>query len=360
MKHSLCRPLSAPLACLLLLSAAVAVRADAQTPEELNTLAREGQTALRAREWEKAIKAFSELTEKMPARGEAWFQLAYATHMSGDLDHALELHKKAAAFPEFRREALYNVACVHALKGRTDDAFEALRAAIDAGFDDAELLRSDEDIKNLREDARFAGLFDLIKEVSSRRTVAILVYDGVDLLDFSGPAQVFASTGGAFRVCTVGLSTAPVKATASVTITPEYGINSAPRADVLVIPGGPVDALLSNDALIAWIKRMSEQTEIVLSVCSGSMLLAKAGLLEGREATTYPAYLDKLRTAAPKTRVVRAEYVDAGTVVTSDGNSGGIDAALHIVEKLAGADVAQAAVRSMAYRSGTKTPVEPQ
>lgn len=314
---------------------------------------------MQAGEWDAAIKAFKQMTEKDPTIGAGWFQLAYCTHMSGDLDAAIDLHKKAAEFAEFRPIALYNVGCVHALKGRTEDAFKAIEKAIDAGFNDANQLRGDDDLKSLRDDKRFEALLARIKEAGDRRNVGVLVYDGVDLLDVAGPAQVFASAGSAFRVFTVGVSTKPIRATAGMTITPEFTIESAPRADILVVPGGPLDALLENKQVVSWVQRSADNAEIVMSVCSGALLLAKAGLLDGREATTYPQYLDKLREAAPKAKVVEAEYVDAGVVITCDGNSGGIDAALHVVGKLAGKDTARAAMKSMAYRPGGRALAEP-
>lgn len=168
------------------------------------------------------------------------------------------------------------------------------------------------------------------------RRVAILVFDGVELLDFAGPGEVFAAAGhGAFEVFTVGETRAPVVSQGFVQVTPEHGIADSPVPDVLVIPGGGVGAVLGRPALMSWIKTTAGKATLVLSVCNGALVLAEAGLLDGLEATTHHGSIEALRRAAPRT-VVHADrrFVDNGKVVTAAGVSAGIDAALHVVGRL--------------------------
>jgi transcriptional regulator GlxA family with amidase domain len=184
------------------------------------------------------------------------------------------------------------------------------------------------------------------------RNVAIFVHDGVELLDFSGPGEVFqaAGHGSAFRVYTVAASTRPVTS-GFVTVTPQFTFANCPPPDILVIPGGRTAVPLADPAVIEWIRKTSGDAEVTLSVCTGAFLLAKAGLLDGRDATTHWSALDELRDAAPKTHVVGdVRFVDSGRIVTAAGVSAGIDGSLHVVERLLGAASARETARYMDYR----------
>jgi putative intracellular protease/amidase/YHS domain-containing protein len=183
-----------------------------------------------------------------------------------------------------------------------------------------------------------------------RRTVAILVYDGVELLDFAGPGEVFAAARGRFDVFTVGPTTAPVLSQGFVEVTPRYGVASAPRADILVLPGGAVGGVIGTPAVMDWIRKTAGGAEQVLSVCNGALILAEAGLLDGLEATTHQGSLAALRQRATRTTVHSdRRFVDNGKVVTAAGVSAGIDMSLHVVAKLLGADAARATARYMEY-----------
>jgi transcriptional regulator GlxA family with amidase domain len=174
------------------------------------------------------------------------------------------------------------------------------------------------------------------------RTVAVLLFEGVELLDVAGPAEVFiiAEEGKAFRVTTVAASTAPIKTMGGVTITPDYDYTNCPRADILVLPGG--DMRNVGDEGIAWIRSVSDKADVVLSVCMGAFLLARAGLLNGARATTHSWGLERLKTAAPRCTVVEGvRFVDNGKIITTAGVTAGIDGALHIVARLLGADAAR-------------------
>lgn len=174
------------------------------------------------------------------------------------------------------------------------------------------------------------------------RTVAILLFDGVELLDVAGPAEVFIVTkeGEAFRVITVSSTKAPVKTMGGMTITPDCAYAECPRADILVLPGGDMRNVGTDG--IAWIRAASDSAEVVLSVCMGAFLLARAGLLDGIEVTTHHWGIEKLRSAAPGCTVVNGvRFVDNGKFVTTAGVTAGIDGALHIVSRLLGKEAAQ-------------------
>jgi transcriptional regulator GlxA family with amidase domain len=179
-------------------------------------------------------------------------------------------------------------------------------------------------------------------EKPSARTVAVLLFDGVELMDFAGPAEVFivADRGRSFRVVTVAESTKPLKTMGGITITPDYSFATAPRADIVVAPGGNTQAVGAPGR--EWLRKASGQAEITMSVCYGAFLLAEIGLLDGVQATTHHWAIDDLTAAAPACKVVTGQrFVDSGKVITTAGVTAGIDGALHIVERLVGRDAAR-------------------
>ena len=190
-----------------------------------------------------------------------------------------------------------------------------------------------------------------LKDEAEAAKVAVLVFNGVELLDFAGPGEVFAAAGHgrAFDVFTVGLSKEPVLSQGFVTITPQYALDESPRPDILVVPGGGVRSILNSERAMGWI-RETAQNAYVLSVCNGAFVLADAGLLEGKEATTHHGSLEALTQHASNT-VVHADrrYVDNGRVITAAGVSAGIDASLHLVERLLGAGMADGTAAYMEY-----------
>lgn len=183
------------------------------------------------------------------------------------------------------------------------------------------------------------------------RKVAILIYDGVELLDFAGPGEVFAATGEpAFEVFTVAPTAGPVTSQGFLTLTPEHTFADSPWPEVLVVPGGNTRNLMNDEATLAWVAKVAEKADLVLSVCTGAMVLARAGVLDGLEATTHSRAVDYLAEIAPQTTVVRdRRFVDNGRVITAAGVSAGIDAALYAVEKLVGPKTAGGTARYMEY-----------
>ena len=184
-----------------------------------------------------------------------------------------------------------------------------------------------------------------------RMNIAIMLYPGVELLDFAGPGEVFAAAdhGRAFEVYTVGLSTEPMISQGFVRIVPEYSVNDAPRPDVVVIPGGSVGSLMGDKAAMAWVRQVSDEATI-LSVCNGALALAELGLLDGLEATTHHGSIKALRESSEKIRVhADARFVDNGRIITSAGVSAGIDAALHLVGRLLTPETARSTALYMEY-----------
>lgn len=177
----------------------------------------------------------------------------------------------------------------------------------------------------------------------SQRNVAIFIFDDVEVLDFAGPFEVFNVTGDVidpapFKTYTVAMSDRPVKARGSLSINPHYTVENCPQPDILLIPGGwGTRALLNEQPVLDWITAQSEKVEYLLSVCTGALLLGKAGLLDGLQATTHHDTFDLFRRIAPETTVIEDKrFVDEGNIITSGGISAGIDMALYLVQRLIG------------------------
>ncbi|MGD9723597.1 MAG: DJ-1/PfpI family protein [Pirellulales bacterium] len=184
-----------------------------------------------------------------------------------------------------------------------------------------------------------------------RRNVAIFLFSGVELLDFAGPAEVFQATGRPFNVYTVAASVEPIISQGFVKMVPQYSIENCPKPDLLIIPGGATTATQNNPEVIAWVKRVSGETELTMSVCTGAFILAKAGLLDGQEATTHWFHLTRLGKAAPNIQVrSKVRFVDTGKIVTTAGVSAGIDGALHVVDRLLGHEAAVRVAKGMEYK----------
>jgi transcriptional regulator GlxA family with amidase domain len=190
----------------------------------------------------------------------------------------------------------------------------------------------------------------------SRRHVAILLFPEVEVLDFAGPFEVFAVANEltgfeTFHTFTVAETPGSIRARNGLKIVPDHPLESAPAPHVLVIPGGfGTRALLKKPALLEWIRQRARHAEHVVSVCTGSLVLAQAGLLDGLRATTHHEVLADLTALAPRTTVdATARFTDNGHVLTSAGIAAGIDVSLHLVAKLLGLDAAQRTARYMEY-----------
>lgn len=188
------------------------------------------------------------------------------------------------------------------------------------------------------------------------KNIAILIFDGVEVLDFAGPYESFATAGriddsGLFNVYTVSEKPGPIAARDNLSINPQYNFSDAPHTDILLVPGGPgTEKEIFNDILIDWIKSTSQEVELLLSVCDGAVVLGKAGLLENLSATTHHLDFERLREVAPNTLIKETDrIVDNGRIITSAGVSAGIDMSLYVVSKLLGKDWAAKTARLMEY-----------
>ena len=191
----------------------------------------------------------------------------------------------------------------------------------------------------------------------STRTVAIVHYDGVELLDFAGPGEVFAVAGElgahrgipAFEVHTVAMSTDPVISQGFLRVTPGHAFDSAPKPDIVVIPGGSSSRLSASPEFRTWLDRVA-RTSTILTVCTGAFPLAETDLLDGLEVTTWYGALDRLERAAPEAHVQPGRrFVDNGRIITTAGVSAGIDGSLHLVARLLGRAVADRTAEYMEY-----------
>ena len=194
------------------------------------------------------------------------------------------------------------------------------------------------------------------------KRVGILVFDKVEVLDFCGPFEVFSVTRlneatrrdepSPFEVLVIAERQATITAVGGLKVIPDHSIDTCPPLDVLVVPGGMgTRTEISNERLLAWIAARGKAVETLTSVCTGAMLLGKAGLLDGRHATTHWRSLQWMRESFPAVTVEEKQHVvEDGHVLTSAGISAGIDMALRVVAVVARDDVARATARTMEYR----------
>jgi transcriptional regulator GlxA family with amidase domain len=197
-----------------------------------------------------------------------------------------------------------------------------------------------------------------------RLAVGILLFDDVEVLDFAGPYEVFSRTRlepglasrrstetAPFDVFTVSRDGAELAATGGLRIIPDHSFATVPRIDVLVVPGGfGTRTLLEDEGIVGWIRERAAVAHRVTSVCTGALLLASAGLLSGRRATTHWGALDLLADMDAAVDVDRERRVVEDGIITSAGVSAGIDMALTVVEGLHGPEVAEETARYMEYQ----------
>jgi putative intracellular protease/amidase len=188
----------------------------------------------------------------------------------------------------------------------------------------------------------------------SVRNLAIFIFDGVQIIDYTGPFEVLgqAHDGGKkiFNIYTVAEKAGPITTNMGMTVVPKYSFADMPKTDVLVLPGGDTRAGLANPKVIKWVQDTAANAEYVMSVCNGAFYLGKAGLLDGLSATTFYGLVDELKDATPKAHIVTDQrFVDNGKIITTAGLSSGIDGALHLIEKIVGRGRAQEVALNLEY-----------
>ncbi|WP_078553499.1 DJ-1/PfpI family protein [Bacillus alkalicellulosilyticus] len=187
------------------------------------------------------------------------------------------------------------------------------------------------------------------------RNVAIFIYENVEILDFTGPYEVFitgSDRGKDFNVFTVAENEQPVIALGNLSINPNYSIKNCPLPDILIIPGGwGARKEMKNETIINWIENVSNDTELVLSVCTGALILAKTNLINGLKLTTNRLAYNELEEVIPKSSELLEEvrYVDNGKFIFSAGVSAGIDMSLYVIQKLLGEQRALKTAAIMEY-----------
>ncbi len=187
------------------------------------------------------------------------------------------------------------------------------------------------------------------------KNVAIFLFKDVQIIDYTGPYEVFinANYGGHsyFNVFTVAVTTEPLNTVGDMTVIPKFRMDNHPKVDVLVVPGGwGVWAARKDPKVIAWIQNTAKDAEVVLSVCNGTAILSRAGLLDGMKATSTAADIPRLQAEVPSAKMLKDKrFVDNGRLVVAGGMSAGIDGALHVVEKMLGRGWAQMVAVWMEY-----------
>lgn len=189
--------------------------------------------------------------------------------------------------------------------------------------------------------------------------VAIYIFPDVEVLDFAGPYEVFTTASrlfkrrnpeadDLFRVFLVAKAQNAVRARAGLKVLPDFSLKNCPATHLLIVPGGVVDREVGDAQVIEWVKTQSSLATITASVCTGAFILAKAGLLEGRNATTHWEDIAELQTQFCNVLVREdVRWVDEGTIVTSAGIAAGIDMSLHLVSRFADKELAASTARQM-------------
>ena len=195
-----------------------------------------------------------------------------------------------------------------------------------------------------------------------KKNVGIFIFDEVEVLDFCGPFEIFSSTRisknsvanihslkPAFNVFTFTERKKTITTTGGLIVKSKYSFKDCPFLDIIVIPGGiGTRKLLKNKKIIDWLK-YNRNTDTIASICTGALLLAKAGLLENKKATTHWGALDLLKTISPSTRVLKNKRVVFDTYYTSAGVSAGLDLSLRIIEKILGKKIAKNTAKYVEY-----------
>lgn len=186
--------------------------------------------------------------------------------------------------------------------------------------------------------------------------IGIYIYDQAEVLDFSGPFEVFSTasricpTGDPFNVFLVSGTGKVVKARGGYSVTPSYGFHNHPPIDVLIVVGGVHTEEMNKPKVLNWISETAKKGKLVASVCTGAFLLAEARVLTTQNVTTHWQDIPDLRASYPDLTVQESSrWVDEGTVVTSGGISAGIDMSLHLVNRLHSLELAEKTARQMEF-----------
>jgi transcriptional regulator GlxA family with amidase domain len=186
--------------------------------------------------------------------------------------------------------------------------------------------------------------------------VGIYIYDQAEVLDFSGPFEVFSTASrvckndNPFDVFLISESGNAISARAGYRVLPSYGFNDHPMIDVLIVAGGVHSNEMDKSQVIEWIYQQAKNASITASVCTGAFLLAKAKVLKEYKVTTHWEDIANLKSEFPQLSIIEnVRWVDEGNIITSGGISAGIDMSLHLISRLHSNDLAEKTARQMDF-----------
>ncbi len=193
---------------------------------------------------------------------------------------------------------------------------------------------------------------------TAQKNVGILIFDGLFITEYSAPFDIYKHVGKEVNVFTVAPKKGAITSYEGVTLQPDYAFGNEPKIDVLVVPSGihSIDSDLENAAFIGWIQAKAKTAEYVTSHCWGAFSLAKAGLLDGRECTTFPSSIDDLQKKFPSLKARKDQrFVVAGKTVTSNGGLAAYEGALYVVEQLFGREKADGVATGLVFAPQNRT-----
>lgn len=191
--------------------------------------------------------------------------------------------------------------------------------------------------------------------------LGVVVFNGFELLDIMGPLEMLGQIRrDRLQIVIVSKEAGEIRAAQGTRTVADYGLNDAPELDILLVSGGNVYGAMQNEEILAWLRERGEKAQIVTSVCNGALLIAKAGLLDGRRATSNKAGFAQTEKAGTNVTWVReARWVDDGNRITSSGVSAGMDMALHLIARLFGQEEAERIAKGAEYIWNRDANVDP-
>ena len=196
-----------------------------------------------------------------------------------------------------------------------------------------------------------------MKEKKNQLNIGIYVYKNAEVLDFSGPFEVFSTANRLIQgdlqmnVFLIGETELAIEARGGFCITPKYWIGAHPKLDLLIVPGGDHSEEIQKKHIIQWLQLQATKDPIVASVCTGAFLLAQAGILDNYQATTHWSDIKAFKQSFPDIPIIEnVRWVDNQNVITSGGISAGIDMSLHLVSKFCGQPLALSTAKQMEFQ----------
>jgi transcriptional regulator GlxA family with amidase domain len=185
-------------------------------------------------------------------------------------------------------------------------------------------------------------------QTDSAKKVAIFLYNGAEVLDFAGPSEVFAASG--FQTYIMSIDGKEILSQGFITVKPQYSLENAPIPYIVVFPGGGATSAAKDPRVMEWLKKLYDRGSILMSVCTGAQVLARAGFLDNKNVTTWHGYIKELQLLVPSSVVLgNTRFVDNGNIITTAGVSAGIDGALYLVSRLNGMEAAKQTAYYMEY-----------